>query len=110
MKTMLFLLVGTLAACQSWQASAPDQKGPPPHRGVGTGAGMSGTMGSGTASGTGEGADAGTGREQGMCALHQQMMAARTPEERQAIAEQAMPNMAQESRERHLRIMQERCP
>jgi len=86
MKTMLFLLVSTLTACQSWQASAPDQKGPPPHRGVGTGAGMSGTMGSGTASGTGEGVDAGMGREQ------------------------AMPNMSHESREPHLRMMQEPCP
>ena len=54
MKLMLFLFVGTLAACQSSQTSAPDQKGPTPHRGVGTGAGSSGAAGSGTASGSGE--------------------------------------------------------
>jgi hypothetical protein len=53
MRFLSFLLAGTLAACQSWQARAPDQKGPPPHRGAGTGAGWSGTAGSGTASGTG---------------------------------------------------------
>jgi hypothetical protein len=45
----------------------------------------------------------------GMCALNRRIMAARTPEERQAIAEQAMPNMSPESRERHLLMMQQRC-
>jgi hypothetical protein len=53
MKTMLFLLAGTLTACQSWETRAPQQKSPPPHRGAGTGAGLSGTAGAGTESGTG---------------------------------------------------------
>jgi hypothetical protein len=44
-----------------------------------------------------------------MCELDQQIMSARTPAERQAIIEQAMPNMPQESRERHLQMMQQRC-
>jgi hypothetical protein len=55
MKAMLLLLAGMLTACQSWQARAPEQKSPPPHRGAGTGAGSSGAAGSGTASGSGPG-------------------------------------------------------
>jgi hypothetical protein len=54
MKAMLLLLAGMLTACQSWQARAPEQKTPPPHRGAETGAGTSGAAGTGTASGTGE--------------------------------------------------------
>jgi hypothetical protein len=45
----------------------------------------------------------------GMCALNQKLRDARTPEERQAIAEKAMPNMSPESREQQIRMMQQRC-
>jgi hypothetical protein len=107
MKAILFLLVGTLAACQPWQAGTRDHNPPPPHRGVGTGAGSSGSAGSGT--GAGNGHVMGKDSWYGMCALNQRLMDARTPEERQAIAEQAMPNMSQESRERHRLMMQRRC-
>jgi hypothetical protein len=44
-----------------------------------------------------------------MCKLNQRIRSARTPEERQAIVEQAMPDMPQDSRERHLRMMQQSC-
>jgi hypothetical protein len=107
MKAILLLVAGTLAACQPWQARAPDHNPPPPHRGVGTGAGSSGSAGSGT--GAGNGHVMGKDSWYGMCALNQRLMDARTAEERQAIAEQAMPNMSQESRERHLLMMQRRC-
>jgi hypothetical protein len=110
MKAILFLLAGTLAACQPYQASAPDHTPPPPHRGVGTGAGSSGSAGSaGSGAGAGAGHMMGKDSWYGMCALNRRIMAARTPEERQAIAEQAMPNMSPESRERHLLMMQLRC-
>ena len=106
MNTMFVVLVaGALTACQSWQARGPEQ--PPPQRGVGTGAGSSGSAGSGTAAGSGE--HMGMQGQQDMCKLHQQMMSARTPEERQAIMEQAMPDMPRESRERHLQMMQQMC-
>ncbi len=106
MKTMFVVLVaGALTACQSWQPRGPEQ--PPPQRGVGTGAGSSGSAGSGTAAGSGE--HMGMQGQQDMCKLHQQMMSARTPEERQAIMEQAMPDMPRESRERHLQMMQQMC-
>jgi hypothetical protein len=108
MKATFFLLLCTLTACQSWQARAPEQKYPAPHRGVGTGAGSSGAAGSGTASGTHDAA-AGMGDRYEMCKLNQRIRSARTPEERQAIVEQAMPDMPQDSRERHLRMMQQSC-
>jgi hypothetical protein len=106
MKPMFVILVaGTLTACQSWQARAPEN--PPPQRGAGMGAGASGSAGSGTAAGSGE--QMGMQGHQDMCRLHQQMMSARTPEERQAIMEQAMPGMASEAREQHLQIMRQMC-
>jgi hypothetical protein len=105
MKAMAVLLAGALTACQSWQAHAPER--PPPHRGAGAGAGTSGSAGSGTASGSGEHMDMHGQRD--MCALHQQIMSAPTPEERQALIEQAMPDMARESREQHLQMMQQMC-
>jgi hypothetical protein len=110
MRIVFFLFVGTLAACQPYQASAPDHYPPPPHRGVGTGAGSSGSAGS-TGSGTGAGAGHVMGKDSwyGMCALNQKLKDARTPEERQAIAERAMPNMSPEAREQHIRMMQQRC-
>jgi hypothetical protein len=110
MKAILFLLAGTLAACQPYQASAPDHTPPPPHRGAGTGAGSSGSAGS-EGSGAGLGAEHMMGKDSwyGMCALNQKLRDARTPEERQAIAEKAMPNMSPESREQHIRMMQQRC-
>ena len=109
MKTMFVVLVaGTLTACQSWQTRAPEQ--PPPQRGAsaGTGAGVgaSGSAGSGTAAG---GEHMGMQGHQDMCSMHQQMMSARTPEERQAMMEQAMPGMPREERERHLQMMQQMC-
>jgi len=105
MKAKLVLVATLLTACQSWQAHTPER--PPPDRGVGMGAGSSGSAGSGTAAGSGE--HMGMQGHQDMCKLHQQMMSARSPEERQAIMEQAMPDMPQESRERHLQMMQQMC-
>jgi hypothetical protein len=105
MKTRFVLVAALLSACQSWQARAPEN--PPPHRGAETGAGSSGSAGSGTAAGSGE--HMGMQGHQDMCRLHQQMMSARTPEERQALMEQAMPDMPKESREQHLQMMQQMC-
>ena len=106
MKSMFVVLVaGALTACQSWQAREPEN--PPPQRGAGTGAGASGSAGSGTAAGSGE--PMGMQGHQDMCKLHQQMMSARSHEEREVIMEQAMPDMPRESRERHLQMMQQMC-
>jgi len=104
MKAMLALVATLLTACQSWQAREP---GSPPHRGAGMSAGASGSAGAGTAAGSGE--HMGMQGHQDMCSMHQQMMSARTPEERQAMMEQAMPGMPREERERHLQMMQQMC-
>jgi hypothetical protein len=106
MKAIFLLLAGTLAACQSWPSHPPDWKPPPPHRGAGTGAGSS-SAGAASASGAGE--KAGVGSWYGMCALNQRIMSARTPDERQFIIEQVMPNMSAEERDQHLRMMQQSC-
>lgn len=107
MKAMFVLFVATLSACQAWQSREPGYKPPPPHRGAGTGAGSS-SAGAATMSGGGE--RAGTGSWYGMCELNRKIMHARTPEERQAIAEQAMPNISQETREQQLETMRQNCP
>jgi hypothetical protein len=107
------LFSGILTACQPcqpWQARGAGH--PPPHRGVGTGAGTSGSAGSGTASGSAApygGETAGIARWQEMCAQSRRIMSAPTPEARQAMMEQAMPDIAPEMRERHLEMMRKGC-
>lgn len=98
MKALFVLLAGALAACQSPQT--------PPRPGMGMQAGSSGTGGAGTAAGDAHMAMHG---HEDMCKLHQQMMSARTPEEREALMAQAMPDMPREARERHLQMMQRVC-
>jgi hypothetical protein len=44
-----------------------------------------------------------------MCDLNKQVKDAKTPEERQALVQRVLPGMSPEERERHLRMMQERC-
>lgn len=44
-----------------------------------------------------------------MCTFNQRLQRARTPEERQAILAQAMPDMLPEEREQHLLTMQRQC-
>nr|WP_314540604.1 hypothetical protein [uncultured Massilia sp.] len=107
MKFLPVLLAGTLAACQSWQESAPARHYPPPHRGAGTGAGSSGTAGSATESGGGE--QSAMGDHHATCMLNQRIQRASTPEERQAILAQAMPGMLPEEREQQLLMMQRQC-
>lgn len=110
MKLTLLLIAGMLAGCQSGPPRAPDHQPPPPHRGVGTGAGSSGTMGSGTASGMGT-AMHGMSKDSwyAMCGVVRRIEEAPTPEERQALIEKLMPGMSQASRDRHLRMMGARC-
>ena len=86
MNAILFLVVATLAACHY---------APQAHRGMGAPAGNGHVMGKDS--------------WYGMCALDQRLMDAHTAEERQAIAEQVMPHMSQESRERHRLMMERRC-
>ena len=118
MRTMLVLpvlLTGTLTACQPSQPlQAQAQQRPPPHRGAETGVGASGSAGSGTASGAGPGSSdggetAGIASRQNMCAQSRRIMSAPTSEERQALMAQAMPDMPQDMRERHLQMMRQGC-
>lgn len=106
MKAMSLLLAGLLAGCQLPHERAPGKVPPPPHRGAGTGAGSSGSYGA-TASGTGE--KAGSGSWYGMCALERQIERAGTADERRAIIERALPDMAPDARERQLLMMEQNC-
>jgi len=100
------LAVGS-SACQSGPNRGPDQTAPPPHRGADASAGSSGTGGMASASSAGE--KAGIGSWFGMCELSRQIKNARTPAERQALIDQVMPDMPQDSRDRHLRMMRQNC-
>jgi hypothetical protein len=44
-----------------------------------------------------------------MCDLNRQISEANTPEERRALVERVLPNMTPQERERHVKMMQERC-
>jgi hypothetical protein len=112
MKTMFMLLplAVALTACQSGQMRAPEQPSPP--RDGAAAMGASGSAGSGTASGSGAsygGETAGIATWQEMCAQSRRIMSAPTPEARQAMMEQAMPDIAPEMRERHLEMMRKGC-
>jgi hypothetical protein len=45
-----------------------------------------------------------------MCDMHQQMMAAKTPEERKAMMDEHIKKMSPEMREKHEAMMQKKCP
>ena len=113
MKTMFVLLLPlavALTACQSGQMRASEQ--PSPQRDGGAAAGASGSAGSGTASGSGSsygGETAAIANRREMCAQSRRIMSAPTPEARQALMEQAMPDMSLEMRERHLAMMRQGC-
>lgn len=44
---------------------------------------------------------------QAMCDVHDKMMRAKTPEERQAIMDEYMKNMPPEMRQQHMQMMQQ---
>jgi len=95
------LLIGTLAACGAWPGHAPAS---------GSSAGTSGTESYGTGYGTGRVAMGDmAGDRQAMCELHRRMMAAPTPEGRQAVTDKYMGTMSPESRHHFLQMMREQC-
>jgi len=104
MKTLFVLLAVALTACQS-QSAAPEHQPPPQHRGTGAG---SSSAGAATLSGRGQ--RAGLGSWYGMCELNRKITNARSAQEREAILEQAMPNISQETREQQMQMMQQSCP
>lgn len=107
MKAIFLMFAGLLTACQASQPDTAGQKRPMPVRGAGASAGSS-SAGAMTMSGSGE--KAGVGSWYGMCELNRKIMGAHTPQERQAIAEQALPDMSQEARAAQLKRMQQSCP
>jgi hypothetical protein len=113
MKTMFVLLLplaAALTACQSAQMRAPEQSSS--QREGMAASGASGSAGSATASGAGApygGETAGLATWTAMCAQSRRIMNASTLAERQALMEQAMPDMPQQSRERHLEMMRRNC-
>jgi len=112
MKAMLLLLALALSACQSGQSGPPGEA--PSQRGAGASAGASvgtssGASSAGAATASSAGEKAGEGSWYGMCSLNQRIMGAGTPEERQFIIQQALPDMPQVERERQLQMMQHSC-
>jgi hypothetical protein len=83
------LLAGTLAGCGAFPG-----RGGSEGRGAGAGRiGMGGMMGD----------------QNAMCELNRRMQDAGTPEERQALADQYLAGMSEETREQRLRMMRDRC-
>jgi hypothetical protein len=76
------------------------------------GIGTSGAAGRDSSGSTGSAGAASSGApldQQSMCELQRRVTAARTPEERQALLEQAMPGMSPETQQRHLQMMSQSC-
>jgi hypothetical protein len=44
-----------------------------------------------------------------MCAMHHDMMAKKTPEEREAMMKEHMPSMSPEMRRQHMAMMDQQC-
>lgn len=44
-----------------------------------------------------------------MCAMHERMKSARTPQERSAMMDQYMTNMTPEMRQRHMEMLERQC-
>jgi hypothetical protein len=113
-----------LAGCASHHANTQEQPPPIPQApaavaGPGSAA-SAGQVGMGTPVTGGDAANAGsmmrtptarmsTEDALAMCNLNQQIAEANTPEERQTLVERVLPNMSPQERERHVRMMQERC-
>ncbi len=98
------ILIGTLAACGTWHGheTAP---------GAGTSGADGRDYGSGRMIGSGAGrlAMGDMGDRQAMCELHRRMMAAHTPEARQAVVDKYMGTMTPETRHHLLQMMREQC-
>jgi hypothetical protein len=114
-------LAGPLAGCSGWsgpghvsEAEYVPQQGGPGYGPQGPGANVNAVPGArppAGAAGTsgGAGATGAGGEQQAMCDLHRRLMGARSPEQRQAMIEQAMPEMSPEMQDRQLQIMRQQC-
>jgi hypothetical protein len=81
-----------------------------------TGSGNAGTYGAGesgsapaSTGGSGAGGTASGADLQAMCALQQRLKAAHSEPERQAILDQAMPDMPPDLRQQHLEMLRQQC-
>jgi hypothetical protein len=124
MKPLLPLLAATcalvLAGCAARSGSSASQPESLPAQEASSAGGMSTEPGIGTSSpavrdsagSSGAAGAAGSGAQldqQSACELQRRVSAARTPEERQALMDQAMPGLAPETQERHMQMMRESC-
>lgn len=100
------LLAATLAACGTWpghQAAPGASAGTSSAQDTGFGAGRAYSAGSGRL------AMGDMGDRQAMCELNRRMLAARTPEARQAVIDKYMGTMSHETRHHLLQMMREQC-
>jgi hypothetical protein len=115
-------LAGPLAGCSGWSGPGhvseaeyvPAQGGPGYGlRGPGSRADVNAVPGSrppaGAAGTSGSGGATGAGDQQAMCDLNRRLMAARSPMQRQAMIEQAMPGMSPDMQYRQLQFMRQQC-
>lgn len=98
----------TQSSGSGYQGSAGATGGMSSEPGIGSrgaaGRDSAGSSGSAGAAGSGVQLD-----QQSACELQRRVSAARTPEERQGLMDQAMPGMAPETQERHLQMMRQGC-
>lgn len=90
------VLVAALAGCAP---SQPMQQSDAATSSATQGGGITGATGSGVPS-----ADT-----KAMCDMHQRMMGASTPEERQALMDENMRNMTPEMQQQHMDMMRMKC-
>jgi hypothetical protein len=120
MKLAAFALGCLLAGCATEQQEGPQAPPPAPETTPGPGsATTAGQLGIGTPAPGGDTMGGSMNRSPGarmanmdalaMCSLSRQIGNARTPGERQALLERAMPDMSPELREQHVQMMQQRC-
>ena len=114
------LLAGALGGCSTPQGHAGQQSGATaqggvsqspsgPMRGCGVNARGGGSAGAtGSSAGSEQMGSGMTGDQGAMCELNR-MIASATPEQRQAMLEQYLPNMSPDAREQRLAMMRERC-
>jgi hypothetical protein len=109
------LALAPLAACMSpghvSETEYVPQEGGPGYGPTGPAGGANAVPGARPAAGTSgaTGAAATGSGQQPMCDLQRRMAAARSPEERQAIMDEAMAGMSPDMRDQQLRMMRQQC-
>lgn len=104
---VLFALA--LAGCATAQDAGHSQHHPQASTSQAPGPMGPGPMGPGAMGSGSSGNQMGMMDMKSMCAMHQQMMSAKTPEEQRAIMDEHMRGMSPEMMQKHMEMMQQHC-